>query len=66
MAHQISESPPPVPIAQCGTLRNLRELLELAADARREGDTGPADLLEQDALVVLRAGLQAARLQVRE
>lgn len=34
--------------------RDLRDLLEAATDARRQGDNRAADMLEADAVLVLR------------
>lgn len=49
------EKPPSlVAIGAVPVVATLRELLEAAADARRRGDHGAADLLEHDAMVALR------------
>jgi hypothetical protein len=52
-------------IGQCRTISTLRGLLEAAHTARREGDIALADMLEGDALVVLRTNLQAAKREAR-
>lgn len=51
----------PIHISQCQPIATLRQLLEAAAAARRHGDRGAADLLEQDAVVLLRAQISEAR-----
>lgn len=55
----------PMSIGQCRTISTLRGLLEAAHTARREGDIALADMLEGDALVVLRTNLQAAKREAR-
>jgi hypothetical protein len=50
-----------VQVGMSPTVRTLRDLLEAAGEARRNGDRGLADLLETDAVILLRANLQAAR-----
>jgi hypothetical protein len=50
-----------VPAGMSPSVRTLRDLLEAAGEARRNGDRGLADLLETDAVILLRANLHAAR-----
>jgi hypothetical protein len=52
-----------VQVGMSPTVRTLRDLLEAAGEARRNGDRGLADLLENDAVILLRSSLQAARAE---
>ncbi|HEV7266379.1 MAG TPA: hypothetical protein VGN83_15880 [Falsiroseomonas sp.] len=54
-----------VQVGASPTVRTLRGLLEAAGEARRNGDRGLADLLETDAVILLRSSLQAARQEAR-
>ncbi|MBU8539483.1 hypothetical protein [Falsiroseomonas tokyonensis] len=47
-------------IGEAAPVASLRELLTLAGEARRRGDVAAADLLEWDALRLLRATMTEA------
>jgi hypothetical protein len=51
----------PIEVGAVPVVRTLRNLLEAAGEARRSGDRGLAEVLEGDAVLVLRTSLQSAR-----
>ena len=53
------------PAGMTPTVRAVRDLLSAAGEARRRGDRAVADMLEQDAALVLRAALQDAKAEAR-
>ena len=55
----------PIQIGDCSLVRSLRNLLESAAEARRDGDRAMAEIYETDALLLMRVSTRAAPLEGR-
>lgn len=53
------------PAGMTPTVSAIRDLLSAAGEARRRGDRAVADMLEQDAALVLRAAIQDAKAEAR-
>jgi len=53
------------PAGMTPTVSAIRDLLSAAGEARRRGDRAVADMLEQDAALVLRAAIHDARAEAR-